>query len=240
MSAPLAIVAALDEEVAALRSRLTARRRESAAVARWWSGRLAGRPVWVGVTGDGAVRARRGLEALLEGAPAPSAIWFAGVAGGLSPGLALGALLAAAEVRSATGERRLPPRRLDSRAGAVAGTLATVERICSRAAEKEALWRQLGCPRPAAVDLESSVWAEVAIERELPWGILRAVSDRAEDDLPLDFNAFLTEEGSVDRAAVARHALLRPRSVRALAALRGAVKLCAERLAGALEELAAA
>src|SRR5204862_7454033 len=82
MSAPVAIVAALPEEVGPLRARLRGTRRLPVDAPLALTGRLADRAVTLVVTGDGAGRAQAGITALLE-AVAVERLLLVGVAGAL-------------------------------------------------------------------------------------------------------------------------------------------------------------
>src|SRR5206468_11491242 len=97
-------------------------------------GRLGGAPVVLAATGDGARAAARGLAALLDAAPV-GRLLVLGVAGGLSPDLAVGDLLAARRAVDAGPETAAPDLSSDPAwlavavaMGAVAGTAVTARR----------------------------------------------------------------------------------------------------------------
>lgn len=230
-----AIVAALPEEIGPLVARLEgsgpARRRGRA-----WRGSLAGREVVLALTGDGAAAAGRGAAALLA-EHKPALLLGLGVAGGLSPDLERGALVAAGEVRR--GEERwqadteLLRRALDS-GRAVEGVLTSSERVVDSPEAKERLWRRQGCAPRLGVDLESAAWAAAATAAGIPWLVVRAISDHAHEALPLPFGRLAGPGGQVARARVAAHLALRPWRLPATLALRRRVRV----LAGDLAELA--
>ena len=93
--------------------------------------------------------------------------------------------------------------------------------------------------RSQVVDLESASYARVAAARRVPYSVLRAVSDSANEALPLDFNRFRRSDGSSDRWAVARHAVLHPSIVPELMQLRERLRYCARRLAQLIVEMLA-
>lgn len=237
---PLLVVAALRREVAPLVRRLARRRRPAGGTASLVAGELHGRPLLVAVTGDGAAAAEHGLEAIVTRHPVAGVLGV-GVAGGLSPGLAPGELVVAEAVRDPErGETYLPeggPRAPGGRAEAPGrpALLLSHPSIVSAAAAKAALWRELGAPAAAVVDLESAAWVRVARRHGLPWAVLRAVSDPAEESLPLDFERFRVAGGRVSTARVLAAALARPSRLAGLWLLRGRVALCASRLADAVE-----
>jgi adenosylhomocysteine nucleosidase len=226
------VVGALSEEVAALAGRLRDRVEHHAGDLRFAEGSLAGRRLGVAATGDGPRRAARGLRDLIE-TFRPTQIWVIGVAGGLSPDLEVGDLVAARAVldgvsREAWRSSLLPVAR------ATPGTVVTADRILSFAEDKRQLWEALGSPASAVVDVESSACVRVAQAAGVAWRVLRAVSDPAAVDLPLDFESFRNGEGSLERSRIARHAAVRPSVVRRLLELRGVVERCGVRLAEAV------
>src|SRR5436305_1783294 len=208
-------------------------------------GRLGGAPVVLAATGDGARDAARGLAALLDAAPV-GRLLVLGVAGGLSPDLASGDLVAARRVVEDGREvAAADPAWLAAvaAAGAILGTALTAPRILITPEEKRAAWRGLdvlGEPGPATVDLESAAYARLAAARGIPFLVVRAVVDTASEALPLDFNRCRREEaGGVDEALVVGRALWRPRVWRDLADLRRRLKRSALALARLAVQLAA-
>ncbi len=162
-----------------------------------------------------------------------------GVAGGLSPALTVGDVVAARTVRDETGVA--PDPRFwfadDPSTGprVAMGTLITSRRVATTSSEKTALWREHGAPVPATVDLETASLARVAHEAGVSYMALRAVSDPVGETLPLDFNEFADETGHVRQGAVARHALRYPRLIPTLRRLGRRVGRCAERLADVVD-----
>ncbi len=195
---PLLIVAALEEEVRAIRRALPASPK-----------------VVVASTGDGPRRAAWASALLLE-QHRPLALVGAGIAGALSPDLAVGDIIASRRVRSGIGDTPPPDPGLLKRAlaggTARAGTLATVDRPVVTRAAKAALAAASGGDAVLAVDMESSAWAREAAVRGIPYLILRVVSDTAEEELPDFLPDCVGSDGSIRRAAVARRAFLRPGS----------------------------
>lgn len=227
------VVAALPEELAGLAGRLRDRATARAGDLTFQTGMLAGRAVAVASTGDGSIRAARGLTALLA-AIEPADLWVIGLGGGLSPGLEAADLVASAEVREGAAGEPVPTS-LPSPVGIAAGTVVTLDRIVSLARDKRSVWEEAGRPEPAVVDLESAAYVRVAAAAGVPWCVVRAVSDPTEEDLPLDFESFRDEEGGLARSRIARHAATRPSVLRQLLRLRTVVASCAERLADAVE-----
>ena len=61
--------------------------------------------------------------------------------------------------------------------------------------ERRRLWRLVGSPDRAAVDMESCEAARVLDAAGLPFAVLRAVSDTSEDDLPMALKAARDSRG---------------------------------------------
>jgi nucleoside phosphorylase len=184
------------------------------------------------VTGIGPVRART-VRAVLE-RERPDVCIAAGLAGALRGDLACGTIVVPREIVSgeaddAEGLPRRADRRLvahaEYRGARVVPALVSTDRVLVRAADKAA-W----APRAAIVDMESRRVLEAAAALGIPAAAIRAISDVADEDLPLDFNRVLAADGRVRRGALAVGVMSRPwrlgslarfgrESVRAAAAL---------------------
>jgi adenosylhomocysteine nucleosidase len=68
------------------------------------------------------------------------------------------------------------------------------DRVLVTAVEKERLFQASGGD---AVEMESSGIVAVCRTARVPVGILRVISDTATEDLPIDFNRFCREDGSL-------------------------------------------
>ncbi len=142
------------------------------------------------VSGMGCMAAAAAAGALV-GAGAGALVSF-GLAGGIDPALAAGAVLLPAQILSPDGapiattgswrarlERALVPQGL---AALVArGPLLTSPRAVASVAAKSALFRDSGA---IAVDMESYAVAQVALAEGLPFLAVRVVVDGAADRLP--------------------------------------------------------
>jgi adenosylhomocysteine nucleosidase len=85
--------------------------------------------------------------------------------------------------------------------------ILSIDRVAVTAAEKSALRARTGA---AAVEMEAAAVARKAREWGVPFYCVRAVSDTARDDMPLDFNRYRDSEGRFGRARIALAALSRP------------------------------
>jgi adenosylhomocysteine nucleosidase len=251
------VVAAMKEEVAALLLRIEGPRQVAipgvGGGLEVTVGRLRSAAIAVAVTGDGERNARQGLTALLATLPAVRRVIIAGVAGGLHPMLAQAALVVCERVVEETASGAVSANRLVRRAdaglveaaaqnsGARRGVAVTTAQIADTVAEKRRLLGVAtasaggGAPSPAAVvDLESAAFAAVADRAGVPWVVLRAVSDTADEALPPLLNRSRDDGGAVQRGRVVARLLGNPGALFPLLALRQRVRTCAETLSRAV------
>ena len=118
------------------------------------------------------------------------------------------------------------------------GALFSADRIVLAARERSELAARIG-DDPAAVDMESAGWARVASARGIPYVVVRAVSDTADEDLPAYLARCYDPERGIRRSRVLLHALAKPASVRRLLAMRRRVRECGERLSAFVEHFLA-
>ena len=177
-------------------------------------------PERVRVTGGVPARASEAAAALI-GAGAPALLSF-GLAGGLDPALAPGALILADRVHAPDGTTY--PTDPDWRAR-VAATLAASEAAVvgreaalATVAEKRALFE---ATRAAAVDMESHRVAAAAAEAGVPFLVIRAVADPAARALPAAALVGLDRHGRARPFAVLVRLLSRPAELPALIRLAG-------------------
>ena len=137
------------------------------------------------------------LEALKEKKDVDGMI-STGLCGALDPALRLGDVVVSCDAR------------IDARAQFVRGAVHTIDHVAVNAAEKRALRNQTGA---IGVDMESAAVERKAAEWNVPYLCIRAVSDRAGDTLPLDFNRYRNTRGDFSRTRIALAAIARPFTV---------------------------
>ena len=242
------IVAAMEEEVVGVQARMVDARPVFLRGGRITLGWLGGARVALAVTGDGQRNARRGLAGLLAAQPLDRLI-VVGVAGGLSPTLDVGTLVIGCRaISEADGSVHGADAKLVEVAalacGAERGVAVTATRIADTVDEKRRLLSlatatlagdQNRSRLSAVVDLETAAFAAAATRADLPWMVLRAVSDTAADSVPALLNRSRDDGGAVRRARVVRYLLTDPRALLPLLELRERVRTCASRLAEAVE-----
>ena len=178
--------------------------------------RVAAGPGVVTVAGGGDA-ARLALlirTALARGA---RAVVSFGIAGGLEPGLAPGAVLIARAVHDGDVRMAADAAWVDRLAALLPGArladLAGVNAAVAGSGEKAELRRRTGA---AAVDMESHVAARLAVRHGIPFAALRVVADPAERSLPPAALVGMRPDGSTDLGAVLRSLGGRPRQLPAL------------------------
>ncbi|MCU0895100.1 MAG: purine phosphorylase [Rhodospirillales bacterium] len=151
--------------------------------------------VRVACSGASAARAR-GLAAELVDGGCDALVSF-GLAGGLDPRLASGAVCVPEAVLLPSG-RRLPVdpswrRRLLEHAGNAGGALlAGRDEPVGSPEEKAELFARSGA---GAIDMESHAVAELAEARRVPFLVIRAIADPAERRLPAWLSAVIGADG---------------------------------------------
>ena len=239
-SEPPRRVAIIAAQVAELRPLLARLRRPDFDGQGCWLGELGGFEVVLTATGEGRRLSSRGARKVLQQFDVSLLVGM-GVAGALSPALDPGQVLVGAELSLETGESLRSERDQVERAcfasHAQPAHLLTVDRIVGEPAEREVLWRRLGCPDSAAVDMESYDLVACAQERGVPALIVRAISDSAAETLPSWLNACRRLDGAISRRRVVMRVFREPSQLPGLLRMRARVQECAQHLASAVENL---
>ena len=180
--------------------------------------------VQVILVGMGKRNAERAIRAVLA-QEHPQLVLTCGFAGGLSPELARGTVVFAADP-----ETGLEPALLA--AGAKPARFHCVERVTATIEEKRALWESTGAN---AVEMESEIIRATCRKERIPSATVRVILDSANEDLPLDFNQLMTADQKLSYGKLAVALAKSPGKVGALLRLqkqtRGAAGNLAEVLA---------
>ena len=244
MALRFALVAAMQQELAALASALQLHAIEHHAGRAFHVGRLDGHEVVLVRSGIGKVAAAA-TALLLADRYAVDALVLTGVAGALSPSVAVGDVVVARELLQhdmdasplfkrhevpLTGRARFPTDAdlsdalldaavkalqaerigLDSSFAALGigqpvvreGLVVSGDRFVCTAPERAALRAEL--PDALAVEMEGAAVAQICHDCDLPFAVLRTVSDRADHGAPLDFQRFVDEIAGPLNAAIVR------------------------------------
>ena len=234
---PIAIVSAMQEELAAVLALLPDERKVTVAGRAFWQGHLHGHEVVAVLARIGKVAAATTATVLAERF-AVGRVVFTGVAGGLGAGVNVGDVVVASEfLQHDMDAAPLFPRhevplygrsRFPADAGLAAalhsaaseampqsrvrrGLLVSGDRFVSTTAEARALQAEL--PDALAVEMEGAAVAQVCHDFGIPFAAVRTISDRADDAAHGDFLQFVNTVASPASAAIVE-ALLRnlPRS----------------------------
>ncbi|HYL67991.1 MAG TPA: hypothetical protein VEX69_02400 [Candidatus Limnocylindria bacterium] len=180
------------------------------------------------LTGAGRFASQRAMDQAF--AEIPDVCIVSGLAGALKTDYLPGRVLAARNVANLTGTRVLcsDTELLCSaaRAGAkVADRILVSDRVVATAAEKQ----QLGVSGDA-VDMESFWVLAAAAQRSVRAVVIRAISDAADADLPLEFDRIFDQRGNVSLVKVVGQLARKPQRIAGLLRLAND----SERAAGAL------
>jgi adenosylhomocysteine nucleosidase len=209
MSAPVLVLAALPAELAPLARRL----------------RLAGGPdgvrrgahrrlaVVAATSGIGPERSALRARELAD-AHRPAAAITMGIAGALTPELRVGDVLIPGEVvddtSGASFRPTLAPRGLATARSARDAIARRLVSVASPALTRAAKAELRGRRSADAVDMESARAAATWAGRDIPWLCVRAISDDADTELPLEALRLTDASGRVRAAATAAYVLRHP------------------------------
>lgn len=158
-----------------------------------------------------------------------------GLAGALRPEYDLGDVLVAKEVQAGGGKQVVAADRWLVRLAAEQGARAvdsfySADHVIALASEKRELGR-----RADAVEMESAKVLYEAAAFGAKGISIRGISDRADQDLPIDFNRVMTSAGEVSIPRVLGEVVRHPLSAAALVSFAQQGRVAAEKLAAFLD-----
>ena len=171
------------------------------------------------ITGVGRKNAEASLRRFLAN-NLPKLVLTCGFAGGLNPELNVG------DVVFMTGYSALEERLAN--ADAKLASFFTAPRIATTAAEKNKLRAETGAD---VVEMESGTILAVCRESRIPCAMVRAISDTAREDLPLDFNALSKPDQSLNYGKLFLTVAKSPKKIGTLMQLKKKTQFAAEQLA---------
>lgn len=210
----IGIIGAMEQEVAILKEALTNRTEESKGGCTFYSGELNGVDIVLLQSGIGKVAASVGTALLIE-VYAPDMIINTGSAGGFDSSLNLGDVVVSTEVRHHDADVTAFGYEMGQMAGqpaafkadeklmeiaekaiamkegqhSVRGLICTGDAfVCSD--EKKAYIRQY-FPSVVAVEMEAAAIAQTCHQFQIPFVVVRAISDVADKASPMSFEEFL-------------------------------------------------
>ena len=167
------------------------------------------------ITGMGTKNAESALRGALKDF-LPQSVLTCGFAGALHPDLQIGDVVCSHEPWSPNAKKV---------------QFTCTERVATTVAEKAILRNRTGAD---VVEMESAIITRVCHELGLPCRTVRVISDTAHEDLPLDFNALMTEEKKLSAWKLAWAIARSPQRIPALMRLGKNSALASERLADVL------
>ncbi|HVY71262.1 MAG TPA: hypothetical protein VHH73_15120 [Verrucomicrobiae bacterium] len=186
--------------------------------------------------GNSAVRAvtggmgQRNAESSVRrelAAARPALVITSGFAGGLDPALQSGQVIFDAD-------ENFPLVGALTRAGATAALFHCADRVAVTSRAKAALQAETGAQ---AVEMESGVIRQICREQGVPSATVRVISDIAQEDLPLDFNAMYTADYRLNFGKLAWTLLRSPALIPRLLAFSKQVNFAARELATVLHSI---
>lgn len=212
---PLAIIAAMDDEVRSLLGKISADERVHVKPARFIRGTLEGRPLVLGRSGIGPEAMAGAIRVCLE-TFRPATVLHVGYCGAADPELSAGDLVIADGVIDGHSGSRIAcaPEMVAAAASCCeaaklrcrTGALVTVDRVASNSHEKADLGAQHGA---LAIDMESASLAQACSDRGVPWAVVRSVLDPLDVLLP-PLEGVIDEAGETDGIALAEHLVRHP------------------------------
>ena len=202
---------------------------------------ICGAHVGVVLTGIGPRQAALKVSEIVWESNEPVRICIStGLAGSLRPEYRLADVLAARRVYSGAAQGPRESRVIEcdpslvalaGECGArIAGRFHTADRVISAASEKQRLGAEAD-----AVDMESFEVLKESMAYGARSVVIRAISDTAQEDLPLDMDRILTGDGRVSRSRVLGQLARRPWALPGLLRLGARSKRAAEGLASFLD-----
>jgi adenosylhomocysteine nucleosidase len=190
----------------------------------WARGR---KDIEIVVTGMGARNAERTIHTALEKF-SPAKVFTCGFAGALNPTLSIGDVV----FDLSTTSPKTMPRLIVF--GIIPVTFHCSKTVAVTAAAKAQLLKDTGAD---AVEMESQIIQKACAARKVPCVTLRAISDTAAEDLPLDFNVLLDDEEQLNPSKLMLAILRAPHKIPALMRLGRNSAHAARELSGALVAL---
>ncbi len=182
-------------------------------------------------TGIGKANAEKAVREYLKD-HSPGLLLTCGFAGGLDSGLNIGDIIF--ETANGKGGKDDAMQAKLAAAGAKPAKIFCADRIASTVAEKKKLREETGAN---AAEMESGAIQAVCRERGISCATVRVISDMANEDLPLDFNEFLTPDKKLNMGKLMLSVAMRPAKMAALMELQKKTKLAAERLGEVLAKI---
>jgi len=226
------VVAAEAFELRAFLSRLDGRRRVQSPLRFLWAGEWNGRQWLLAADGPGPVLAARAAEHAAAHAQIDRVV-STGLCGALDPALQPGDVFIATEVVALDSGKTFAAAPAATVRPHHTGVLASLDRVVGIKREKQDLFNH----GAQAVEMEAAGVAGWAQAHGRPFHCIRAVSDSADEDLPIDFNRVRGPSGRFECWKVIPETMHRPfRAIPGLFQLARRSALCAQAIGESLAD----
>ena len=192
-------------------------------------------------TGMGRGNAARSLHSFLSKQNIRAVISI-GLAGALSPNLEIGDLVIVRKFLDQI-EAKASPKLVALASGirikdfnVYNGSVLTVDEIINTAEQRKHLTTKFCDDGTSILDMESSAIAKSCHAFQIPFVIIRSISDRFNEDLPINFNKCLGNDGNLKMTKILLEVLLNPLSLKGLLILRKRSKSCTRNLVSFVEQ----
>ena len=193
-------------------------------------------------TGMGGDNARRCLQTLL-GSRSVSGLINVGLAGALSPNLLVGDIVIVDNFLNNSDDK--PSMELISAADQVSlqnarifhGSALSVNKVICKAREKRSLAAGMAFSECVILDMESAAVAETCSAFGTPFMVIRCISDRYQEDLPIDFNNCLGKDGNLSICKVLISVMFNLRALKGMFELKRRCHYCTTNLASFVSRL---
>ncbi len=243
----IAVLCAIRQEISPLVACMNVSKKFNIDEIPFYQGDLNGRPLTLIQGGIGRENAIKAVNCLLESTRVDLLI-SAGVAGGIRQGIHVGDMVVAERV-GYTRQDDFDGEELQLESDFVCkeevvqlarqcnkdpelklhfGNLLTVDKVISQASTKRKIGEQNSF---LAVEMESAAVAEVAGEKGVEFAAIRSISDDIDDDLHLDYDNMISDEGKIKVTSIALSVLKNPQKLALLSRLNKQTKTAAKSLA---------
>jgi adenosylhomocysteine nucleosidase len=249
----IAVLCAIRQEISPLVACMNVTKRLDIDEIPFYQGDMDGHPLMLVQGGIGRENAIKAASCLLESTNVDLLI-SAGVAGGMRHGIKVGDLVVAERVGySKQSDFECEKLQLESdfvckkeivqlarqfnidpKPKLHFGNLLTVDKVISLASTKRKIGEQNSF---LAVEMESAAVAEVASKNGVEFAAIRSISDDIDDDLHLDYDNIISDEGKVKVTSIALGVLKNPQKLALLSRLNKQTKCAAKSLAHFMTKL---
>jgi len=249
----IAVLCAIKQEISPLAACMNVSKKFDIDEIPFYQGDMDGRPLTLVQGGIGRNNAIKAASCLLESTNVDLLI-SAGVAGGIRHGLKVGDLVVAERV-GYSGQSDFDGEELqlesdfackeevvqlarqfsnDPESKMHFGNLLTVDKVINQASTKKRIGEQNSF---LAVEMESAAVAEVAMEKGVEFAAIRSISDDIDDDLQLDYDNVISDEGKVKVGSIALSVLKNPQKLALLSRLNKQTRSASKSLANFMNKL---